>query len=304
MFIVNQLYPRDSLREFANTGDTQSGILSPAGKKVGEVDYVVLTTGGKHGEKVGYVDDQLVNGDWVYYGQGREGHQNPDRFANTMLLDPNSKKLLFSTRQPTREEVKRRGSESKYYKFEGIFTIRAWEIETCRKGSRKGDKLIRTLLRPAEDVGGVAETIDANGDTGELGTASLSFSDAADDPEKMQLVARRVRRGQKKFRKNLIEAYSGKCVVSGVDVLGVLDAAHIVNHSESGKNSVANGILLRADLHNLFDDGLLKISPYNHTVEICDSLAGSRYEKFNGVKISARLDGEFPDQELLKRKYE
>ena len=70
MFILNQLYPRDDLKKFVGTKDTQSGILSQKGAKPKDVDYVILSTGGKHAAKVGYEDVKLSDGRWVYFGQG------------------------------------------------------------------------------------------------------------------------------------------------------------------------------------------------------------------------------------------
>lgn len=69
------------------------------------------------------------------------------------------------------------------------------------------------------------------------------------------------RRGQAKFREALINAYEGRCAISGCNARDALEAAHITAFSASGNNAVTNGILLRADLHSLFDIGLIGIIP-------------------------------------------
>ncbi|HEX2206797.1 MAG TPA: HNH endonuclease signature motif containing protein [Longimicrobium sp.] len=76
-----------------------------------------------------------------------------------------------------------------------------------------------------------------------------------DDPARLAQFARKVRRGQAKFRQNLLKLYGGRCAVSGWAPESVLEAAHILLHADSGLNHSENGILLRADLHILFDDG-------------------------------------------------
>ena len=61
------------------------------------------------------------------------------------------------------------------------------------------------------------------------------------------------RRGQKKFRDNLLRAYDSECVMSGCREEEVLQAAHILPYTDAETNKIDNGLLLRADLHNLFD---------------------------------------------------
>jgi hypothetical protein len=88
VFIVNQLYPRDALKAFIGTKDIQSGILSPTGAKPEDTEYVILSSGGKHGEKIGYQDEKLASGKWLYFGQGGDGDQEPTRMANRMVIPP------------------------------------------------------------------------------------------------------------------------------------------------------------------------------------------------------------------------
>ena len=61
------------------------------------------------------------------------------------------------------------------------------------------------------------------------------------------------RRGQSKFRKSLLKAYNEQCCVTGCNVTAVLESAHIKFHSDETDYSVNNGLLLRADIHTLFD---------------------------------------------------
>jgi len=69
------------------------------------------------------------------------------------------------------------------------------------------------------------------------------------------------RLGQGTFRVAVTEAYDWGCAVTGEHSLPALDAAHIQPYGEGGPHDVSNGVLLRADLHRLFDLGYVTISP-------------------------------------------
>lgn len=92
---------------------------------------------------------------------------------------------------------------------------------------------------------------------------------------------------QAQFRKALIERYKGKCTISRCAILPVLHAAHIIPFSDNIaiRNDILNGLLLRADIHVLFDKFLLSIHPKTATVELAPSLLSSSYSKFNGRVI-------------------
>lgn len=67
------------------------------------------------------------------------------------------------------------------------------------------------------------------------------------------------RLGQGAFRVLVTDAYHRRCAVTGEKTLPALEAAHIQAHSAFGPNRVDNGLLLRADIHRLFDDGYATI---------------------------------------------
>jgi putative restriction endonuclease len=71
----------------------------------------------------------------------------------------------------------------------------------------------------------------------------------------------RPRLGQGGFRSVITLAYERKCVVTGERTLPALDAAHIKPYGDSGSHEPDNGLLLRKDLHALFDDGYLTVTP-------------------------------------------
>lgn len=73
-------------------------------------------------------------------------------------------------------------------------------------------------------------------------------------------VLTKVRLGQGAFRVLVTDAYSRRCSITGESTLPVLEAAHIKPYAESGPHFISNGLLLRSDMHKLFDTGYLTIT--------------------------------------------
>lgn len=69
------------------------------------------------------------------------------------------------------------------------------------------------------------------------------------------------RLGQGTFRLAVTDAYGGACAVTGEHSLPVLDVAHIRPFSSGGVHELRNGLLLRTDVHRLFDRGYVTITP-------------------------------------------
>lgn len=103
---------------------------------------------------------------------------------------------------------------------------------------------------------------------------SLNF-DVVHAPELEELerelvwIRRLDRAGQPKFRQLLIDLY-GRCPLSGCTTIQALEAAHVVEVASGGADTRCNGILLRADLHRLFDSNLLAIDPKTGTVSLTE----------------------------------
>jgi putative restriction endonuclease len=69
------------------------------------------------------------------------------------------------------------------------------------------------------------------------------------------------RLGQDSFKAVVLDAYHRRCAVTGTHIPPVLQAAHIRPVSEGGEHRLDNGLLLRSDIHTLFDRGYLGIDP-------------------------------------------
>lgn len=115
----------------------------------------------------------------------------------------------------------------------------------------------------------------------ELEPAVMSMEDARE----RVITAITRRRGQAMFRSRLLAAYEGKCAISGCSVEAVLEAAHIVPYRGQHTNETSNGLLLRADLHTLFDLDLLRIEPETRLVVLDATLRGSSYDEFHGKAL-------------------
>ena len=128
------------------------------------------------------------------------------------------------------------------------------------------------------------------------------------DPDGLQDSRERVaasivqRRGQTAFRQRLLEAYGGRCAVTGCDVEEVLEACHIIPYKGSETNHPANGVLLRADLHILFDLGLISFDTEAERVVASAKLQGTHYGPLDGNTFNMPADPTLrPNTEALNR---
>lgn len=99
------------------------------------------------------------------------------------------------------------------------------------------------------------------------------------------------RRGQGHFRAQLLKAYGRRCCITGYDVEAVLEAAHIAPYKGLHTNRVDNGLLLRADLHTLFDLDRLTLLP-GGTIRVDPALASSPYGDLDGRPVRPPSDPE------------
>lgn len=93
------------------------------------------------------------------------------------------------------------------------------------------------------------------------------------------------RRGQPEFRRQLLDAYERRCAITGCDVVDALEAAHIVPYRGPHSDHPSNGLLLRADVHTLFDLGLLSVDSVTMTVVTAPELAASEYKELVGKQL-------------------
>ena len=99
-------------------------------------------------------------------------------------------------------------------------------------------------------------------------------------------------------------AYERKCAVTNSSITETLEAAHIIPYKGSSTNHVQNGILLRADIHTLFDLDLLRIDK-NYRIHIDESIEDKEYTKFDSKYLRLPANQEFhPSKDALKKRFE
>lgn len=69
------------------------------------------------------------------------------------------------------------------------------------------------------------------------------------------------RLGQQGFRIAVLENYQHRCIVTRERTVPALEAAHIRPYSKEGRHELGNGLLLRSDIHKLFDAGYVTVAP-------------------------------------------
>lgn len=113
------------------------------------------------------------------------------------------------------------------------------------------------------------------------------------------------RQGQSKFRSELLKAYGGQCAITDCDAEAALEAAHIFPYLGTDTNHVKNGLLLRADIHTLFDLYLISINPDTSKVVVSSTLLNTCYKELNGKSLKPPQDyAASPSPQALARHYE
>ncbi|HVB40328.1 MAG TPA: HNH endonuclease [Terriglobales bacterium] len=114
------------------------------------------------------------------------------------------------------------------------------------------------------------------------------------------------RLGQGGFRVGMLENYRWRCAISGERTVPVLEAAHIRRYSDGGGHDLRNGLLLRSDLHRLFDLGYIAIAPEDRRVLVSSRIRtefenGRNYYALEGKPLATPSElGAAPDPESLR----
>jgi HNH endonuclease len=86
------------------------------------------------------------------------------------------------------------------------------------------------------------------------------------------IILSKSRLGQQRFREEMLGRYGPKCAITGPQPPETLEAAHIRSFSSSPRHDRDNGLLLRRDLHALFDRGLIAVDPRTWTIQVTPEL--------------------------------
>jgi hypothetical protein len=163
------------------------------------------------------------------------------------------------------------------HRWNGQLAIQAIQIEQL---SPRIDQLpgfaSRILGRAPRPVLGAEEAV---------ASQEESYFPTDDDTRSLALRLVRDRRGQAAFRKALVERYGMQCLISGCSLLDLLEAAHIKPFRGLDDHHTSNGLLLRADLHTLYDLDLIGIEPQTLTIHINPAAAHAGYDVLVGTTL-------------------
>lgn len=154
----------------------------------------------------------------------------------------------------------------------------------------------KARAKPDDELTEIAQKLEENG--------AFDPRDSRDARERTKADIVR-RRGQREFRGALLKAYAGRCAITGCETDAALEAAHIRSYLGPQTNHVTNGILLRADIHTLFDLHLLSVDPDTLTVWLATSLRTGHYAALHGrtVTFPARTQSQ-PSLTVLREHFD
>jgi HNH endonuclease len=89
-------------------------------------------------------------------------------------------------------------------------------------------------------------------------------------------------------------------MVTGCELKSLLEAAHIAPFRNASHNALVNGLLLRADIHTLFDLYLMRIDPITLVMTFDQSARDAGYSVYHEKKL--KLEGKRPSVDYLKER--
>ena len=208
-----------------------------------------------------YADRNVValpGGIWIYeyYQEGADPAARDSNFTNRALM----RNLEDGVPVAVLRQVK--AKRSPRYEVLGLAQVESWEAGYFRLRSWFG------------------------GSSGSDATVDQPLPGSMVDARRRIDRAIVARQGAGAFRAAALAAFSGRCAISGYDVAEGLEAAHIVPYLGPHTNDVTNALLLRADLHTLFDRGILTVDPTTLRVALAPSLKASTIKEFDGVVLN------------------
>jgi len=181
---------------------------------------------------------------------------------------------------------------SSWHKLDSPLPVRT--LERVYAGADRQNAIRRLdwarALMMLEEYGGVEEALEAE----------LLRHGAPITGGHVEAVVRQ-RVGQQRFRERLLDRYGATCAVTGAQPEMVLDAAHLYRFADRPEHADDGGLLLRADVHRLFDRLVLTFHPRTWTTQVAPVLL-DRHESLavlDGRRISVH-DSRLPDVGLIE----
>ncbi|MFI9487327.1 HNH endonuclease [Promicromonospora sp. NPDC052451] len=100
----------------------------------------------------------------------------------------------------------------------------------------------------------------------------------------------RVRRGQQKFREHIFSSQGNVCAFTGAAPSRVLEAGHLYSYAQLGQHVEHGGLMLRRDIHRLFDDGLISVDPGRLRIDVAPELGEyPQYQRLHGRELEVSV---------------
>jgi hypothetical protein len=263
---VGKVYSRQTLIESFSIQDAtiNNGVFRPKGSK----SIWLFVTRHKTRDRVQYED--RLDGDLLHW----EGQVSGRTDKMIIEHEYNGDELLLFYRESKHEHP------SAGFLFEGSFRYISHKPGRPSRFvfQRCGSAAIEELVREID------EQFDPNG--------------MEDGRQKiLSMIVRR--QGQAAFRRKLMKVYDGACAITECKIEPLLEAAHISPYLGPETNDVTNGLLLRADIHTLFDLGLITIDS-QFQIEVSARLDSTEYSSLAGKRISqTAAAGDMPSLKAL-----
>jgi putative restriction endonuclease len=211
-----------------------------------------------------YADQEpvfLPDGSWTYryFQEEQDSSKRDTLFTNRALLACQRDGIPIGVMRQTK------GKPNSQYQILGLALVREWQNGYFNLEGLSADSW-RNVTAP----------IKLNNDFNPL---------TIEDARRKAFVEIVRRQGQGKFRQTILDAYGSCCAVSDCDSKDALEAAHIYGYLGAATNVVTNGLLLRGDIHTLYDLGHLAVEPDTLKVKIAPKLEKTVYRQFSGITI-------------------
>lgn len=229
------------------------------------------------------------DGTWryMYFQEGSDPTARDAEFTN--------KGLMACRRDGVPVGVMRQvsGKPNVRYDILGLALVVSWERGYFHLEGITGEGLVH---RPGAEgvVPGLVQELETRQESEDFDPADLT------DERERVLAAVVRRRGQPPFRRALLARYGSTCPVTGCSVEAVLEAAHIASYQGEASNHPANGLLLRSDIHTLFDLGLLAVDEDTLRVLLAPPLLEGPYARLRGQPLKLPSPGAAPSREALR----
>ncbi len=234
-----------------------------------------------------YPDDSWS---YQYFQEGKNGTNDDNLFTNRALVNCMKDQIPVGVLIQTQ-----RKPDTTKYRVEGIAFIVGWENGCFLLRSvteERQNKLIEEQLKKPVIQIEIEKLVN------KVSKQPFNPENILDQRKKI-IASIHQRQGQGGFRDGLIAAHQ-KCMVTGYQLTQILEAAHIYPYQGPATNHISNGLLLRSDIHTLFDQGLLAIDTENMSIILSSELNGTEYEKYVNQRLHLPEDERLhPNKEAL-----